>query len=120
MNYLSSNGFRVVMNVRATSSDVKAAAETATTSVILFSGHGNEEAFYDWDESPVDYKVFEKASPSLYQIIISACHSRQALDANYVIPKRIKTFGWSELTNSTELLAFLVSDSWTGLERGIQ
>lgn len=118
MNYLSSTGFRVVMNFRATGEDLKLAAETATSSVILFSGHGNKTAFYDWDEKPVDFKVFEKASKSVYQFILSACEGRIALNDNYVVPKRIQTYAWEGLTNSTELINFLVGDSWTGLERG--
>lgn len=118
MNYLSSNGFRVVMNVRATGADLKLAAESPTSSVLLFSGHGNKTAFYDWDEKPVDYKVLEKASKSVYQFILSACEGRIALDDNYVVPKRIQTYAWSGLTNSTELIDFLVGDSWTGFERG--
>ncbi|MES2525531.1 MAG: hypothetical protein V4598_00530 [Bdellovibrionota bacterium] len=118
MNYLSSTGFRVIMNFRSTGEDLKLAAESATSSVILFSGHGNKTAFYDWDEKPVDFKVFEKASKSLYQFILSACEGRVAMDDNYVIPKRIQTYGWTGLTNSTELINFLVGDSWTGLERG--
>lgn len=118
MNYLSNTGFRVVMNFRATGADLKIAAETASSSVILFSGHGNKTAFYDWDGKPVDYKVFEKVSKSVYQFILSACEGRIALDDNYVVPKRIQTYAWEGLTNSTELITFLVGDSWTGLERG--
>lgn len=118
MNYLSSNGFRVVMNVRATGADLKLAAESPTSSVLLFSGHGNKTAFYDWDEKAVDYKVLEKASKSVYQFILSACEGRIALDDNYVVPKRIQTYAWTGLTNSTELIDFLVGDTWTGFERG--
>lgn len=118
MNYLSSNGFRVVMNVRATGIDLKLAAESPTSSVLLFSGHGNKIAFYDWDGKAVDYKVLEKASKSVYQFILSACEGRIALDDNYVVPKRIQTYAWTGLTNSTELIEFLVGDSWTGFERG--
>ncbi len=118
MNYLSSNGFRVVMNVRATGEDLKLAAMSPTSSVLLFSGHGNKTAFYDWNEKAVDYKVLEKASKSVYQFILSACEGRIALDDNYVVPKRIQTYAWTGLTNSTELIDFLVGDTWTGFERG--
>lgn len=118
MNYLSSNGFRVVMNFRSTGEDLMLAAASPTSSVLLFSGHGNKTAFYDFDEKPVDFKVLEKASKSVYQFILSACEGRIALDDNYVIPKRIQTYAWTGLTNSTELINFLVGDSWTGFERG--
>ncbi len=118
MNYLSSKGFRVIMNVRSTGADLKSAAQSPTASVLLFSGHGNKTAFYDYDGKPVDFKVLETVSKSVYQFILSACEGRIALDANYVIPKRIQTYAWRGLTNSTELIDFLVGDSWTGFERG--
>lgn len=120
MNYLSSKGFRVIMNVRATGEDLRLAAQSPTASVLLFSGHGNKKAFYDWDGRPVDFKVLENASKSVYQFILSACEGRIALDANYVIPRRIQTYAWRNLTNSTELIEFLVGDSWTGFERGVE
>lgn len=118
MNYLSDNGFRVVMNFRSTGEDLRSAAASATSSVLLFSGHGNKTAFYDFDGKPVDFKVLEKANKSVYQFILSACEGRIALDDNYVIPKRIQTYAWRGLTNSTELVEFLVGNDWTGFERG--
>ena len=118
MNYLSNSGFRVVMNFRSTGEDLKMAAASPTSSVLLFSGHGNKKAFYDYDGKPVDYDVLEKASRSVYQLILSACEGRIALDNYYVVPKRIRTYAWTGLTNSTELLEFLAGDSWTGFERG--
>lgn len=113
MNYLSSNGFRVVMNFRATGEDLRLAAASSATSAILFSGHGNVEGFYDFEGKKVDYKVFEKASPTVYQFVLSACHGRQALNDYYVVPKTMKTLAWDDFTNSTQLINYLAGDNWS-------
>lgn len=113
MDYLSSNGFRVVMNFRATGEDLKLAVETPSTSVVLFSGHGNPKGFYDWNGNKVDYQVLENALPNVYQFILSSCHGRLALDDYYFVPKTMKTWAWRDLTNATELVEFLVSDKWS-------
>lgn len=116
MNYLASKDFRVVMNVRSTGEDLKEAAKSNTTSVILFSAHGSTESFFDYNGAAVPYDVFTEKAPNVYQFILSACYGRVALDKNYVIPKDLYTLSWSGLTNSTEMIEYLVSEKWTGYE----
>ncbi len=112
MNFLSDSGYRVIMNVRATGAHLKAAAESATTTVLIFSGHGNTSGFYDWEDKKVDYNVLANASKSVKLFILGACYGRIALDSVYVVPKRIKTHSWEGETDSDELIDFLMSKSW--------
>lgn len=116
MNYLSKKDFRVIMNVVATGEDLKEAFASSTSSVVLFSSHGNNKYFYDFNHQPVATDVFESRAANVYQFILSACNGAVALRTNYVVPEDLKVFAWEGLTNSTELLNFLVGDTWTGFE----
>lgn len=115
MNYLSELNFRVIMNVRSTSTDLAAALKSPTSSVVLYSSHGNEKGFYDFNLDMVPYTIFEKLGPKLYQFILSACYGTYALEY-YKVPEKLYTISWSGLTTATELVQYLKSDEWTGLE----
>lgn len=116
MNYLSQKDFRVVLNVRSTSEDLADAFASPTASVVLFSSHGNTTYFYDFNHNPVPTDIFKNRASNVYQFILSSCHGAQALRKNYVVPSDLKVFAWEGLTNPTELVNFLVGDSWTGME----
>lgn len=116
MNYLNGKDFRVILNVRSTGADLKDAMTSDTSSVVLFSSHGNKEAFYDFNHQAVDFNVLANKSKSVYQFILSACNGLVALRANYVIPDDLQVYSWEGLTNSTELHNFLIGDSWSGFE----
>ena len=116
MNYLAQKDFRVILNVRSTGADLEDALSSETSSVVLFSSHGNESAFYDFNHNAIDYNVFANKSKSVYQFILSACYGAIALNKNYVMPDDLKVYAWKGLTNSTELQTFLMSKDWSGLE----
>ncbi|MBK22802.1 MAG: hypothetical protein CME70_02260 [Halobacteriovorax sp.] len=113
MNYLSDKGFRVMMNVKAKVAHLEAAINSVDTSLIMWSSHGNTHSFYDYAGNAVPYDIFKNAHENLYQFVLSACYGRKALNANYSIPSHIKTWAWSGLTNSTEFISFLLSDTWS-------
>lgn len=115
MNYLSLKNFRVVMNVRSTADDLADALSSETSSVVLYSSHGNRNAFYDFNLNPIPADIFSHRAANVYQVIISACYSMQALK-NYEVPEDLKVFSWYGLTNPTELVNFLVGDDYTGFE----
>ncbi|MCO4795579.1 MAG: hypothetical protein KC493_17810 [Bacteriovoracaceae bacterium] len=116
MNYLSDKGFRVMMNVKSKVAHIEEAVKSADTSLIMWSSHGNKSAFYDYDSKKVPFGIFNNAHKNLYQFVLSACHGRVALNKNYSVPSHIKTWAWSELTNSTEFIKFLVSDKWSAFD----
>jgi hypothetical protein len=116
MNYLAQKEFRVIINVKSTSDDLADALASKSASVVLFSSHGNKGAFYDFNHEAIPTNIFESRSANVYQFILSACYGSIALKDNYVVPEDLKVFAWKDLTNSTELLNFLVSNNWTGLE----
>ena len=113
MNYLSDKGFRVMMNVKAKVAHLEAAVASVDTSLIMWSSHGNKHSFYDYESKPVPYGIFNNAHENLYQFVLSSCHGRLALEANYSVPSHMKTWAWKGLTNSTEFISFLLSDSWS-------
>ncbi|MFT6071431.1 MAG: hypothetical protein ACJAT2_001610 [Bacteriovoracaceae bacterium] len=117
MNYLSDAGFRVMMNVKAKVAHLEAAIDSVDTSLIMWSSHGNKHSFYDYNSKPVPYDIFKNAHEGLYQFVLSSCHGRLALDANYSVPKRIKTWAWKGLTNSSEFISFLLSDTWSAKKK---
>ena len=112
MNYVSKLKYRVMINVQATSEHLRLASEDEETSVILWSSHGNKKGFYDYNGERVPYDVFKNKSKSFYQLVLSSCEGRIALNDNY-ITKGLKTWAWEGLTNSTELKNFLVSETWS-------
>ena len=118
MNYVTKLKFRVMINVQATAEHLKLAASDEETSVILWSSHGNKKAFYDYNGNPGPYDIFKTKSKNFYQLILSSCEGRIALDNNY-ITTGLKTWAWSGLTNSTELKQFLVSDKWSAQDGAI-
>ena len=115
MNYLNELNFRVILNVRSTSADLATALQSPTSSVVLYSSHGNETGFYDFNAAMVPYDIFKKLGPKLYQFILSACYGTLALEY-YKVPESLYTLSWSDLTTSTHLKDYLLSDDWTGFE----
>lgn len=115
MNYLSDKGFRVVMNTKTRGSQLKEIVETEGVSVVIFSAHGNNSGFYDFNGSRVAYDLFTNKARSLYQFILSACYGTESR-GNYNVPSDMIMYTWRGLTNSSDLEALLMSDSWTGLE----
>jgi hypothetical protein len=115
MNYLATQKFRVLINVNATAEHLKLAAQDSNTSVILWSSHGNQDGFYDYNNQKVPYDIFKTKSSSFYQFILSACYGRIALNKHYE-HKDLQTWAWSGLTTTLELKAFLVSDKWNAFQ----
>ena len=115
MNYLNELNFRVILNVRSTSADLATALQSPTSSVVLYSSHGNDTGFYDYNSTMVPYNVFKNVGPKLYQFILSACYGSLALEY-YKVPEALYTLSWSGLTTSTQLKDYLLSSDWTGLE----
>ena len=114
MNYLSDLGFRVVMNTKTLEKHVREAVETEGVSVILYSGHGNETGFYDFNKKRISYEIFANKARSVYQFILAACYGTEARHL-YNQPSDLMLFTWSGLTNSTDLEHFIMG-KWTGLE----
>ncbi len=114
MNYLSSRNFRVMINVQATTEHLKAAVSDENTSVILWSSHGNKEAFYDYNGNAVPKDIFKNKSKNFYQFILSSCEGKIAL-SKYQF-SGIKTWAWEGMTNSNQLKRFLLSDKWSALD----
>lgn len=114
MNYLSSKKFRVVMNTKALSADLAEALASKTSSVVVYSSHGNERRFYDFDYDPIPTDIFKNRSGNVYQFVLSACYGSYAL-RNYNVPRDLYVYSWPDLTNSEELLNFLVSDEYSAL-----
>lgn len=114
MNYLSNQKFRVVMNTRAISADLAEALASRTSSVVVYSSHGNERRFYDFDSNAIPTDIFKNRASNVYQFVLSACYGSYAL-RNYNVPRDLYVYSWPDLTNPEELLNFLVSDEYSAL-----
>ncbi len=115
MNYLAAQKFRVLINVNATAEHLRLAAQDSNTSIILWSSHGNQTGFYDYNNQRVPNDIFRNRSASFYQFILSTCYGRIALN-NYYEHSGLETWAWTGLTTSKELQAFLVSDKWNAYQ----
>ncbi len=115
MNTMARRRFRVVMDTRATIRSFRDAVETQGNSVVLFSGHGNETGFYDWQGRRAPYNIFARKAPSVYQVILAACFSREALPL-YNPPEDLRVYTWSGETNTDHMFRLLQNGRWTGLE----
>ncbi len=114
MNYLSDMGFRVVMNTKTLEKHVREAVETEGVAVVLYSGHGNQTGFYDFNKKRISYDIFANKARSVYQFILAACYGSEARPL-YNAPSDLMMFTWSGLTNSTDLERFIMGN-WSGLE----
>lgn len=114
MNYLSNQKFRVVMNTRAISADLADALASRTSSVVVYSSHGNERRFYDFDSNAIPTDIFKNRASNVYQFVLSACYGSYAL-RNYNVPRDLYVYSWPDLTNPEEMLNFLVSDEYSAL-----
>jgi hypothetical protein len=114
MNYLSDMGFRVVMNTKTLEKHVREAVETEGVAVVLYSGHGNQTGFYDFNKKRISYDIFANKARSVYQFILAACYGYEARPL-YNAPSDLMMFTWSGLTNSTDLERFIMGN-WSGLE----
>lgn len=115
MGYLSSLNYRVMINVQATTQHLKLASQDPDTSVILWSSHGNKQGFYDYNGAKVPYDIFKDKSSNFYQLLLSSCEGRIALN-NHYNTYGLRTYAWEGLTDSTELKNFIVSDKWSAKE----
>lgn len=114
MNYLSDKGFRVVMNTKTLEKHVREALETEGVSVVLYSGHGNQTGFYDFNKTRISYDIFTNKARSVYQFILAACYGTEAR-SKYSPPLDMIMYTWSGLTTSSDLERFIMG-SWSGLE----
>lgn len=107
--------FRVTLNLTASVEDLKSALSNKNPTIIVWTSHGNEEAFYDFNQVKVPYKIFSKASPSVYQFVLTACNGFTALQKNYLAhaPKTMKHWGWQRLVyHPTDVKEFFSNNDW--------
>lgn len=107
--------FRVTMNLTASVQDLKNALSNKNPTIIVWSSHGNTEAFYDFNQVKVPFNIFSKASPSVYQFILTSCNGFTALQNNYLkhMPKTIKYWGWERLVyHPSDVKTFFSANDW--------
>ncbi|MFS4460238.1 hypothetical protein [Bdellovibrio sp. HCB2-146] len=121
VDYLSRRRMRVTVNLHAGTADLRTVLQNIRPTVIIWSSHGNDEFFYGSNGEAIPHGIFKNASPSVYQFILSACYGRLAMDNFYLkdLPpgNDMLTVGWSGLTNSGEMMSYLMSDRWDMYER---
>lgn len=121
VDYLSRRRMRVTVNLNAGPADLRAVLQNTRPTIVIWSSHGNDEFFYGSNGEAIPHGIFKNASPSVYQFILSACYGRLALDNYYLkdLPAEndMLTVSWKEVTNSGEMMSYLMSDRWDMYER---
>lgn len=115
MDYLSNQNFRVILHSKASTENLREALLSPTVSVILYSAHGNESAFYDYNKNPVPYDIFENVSPSLYQFVLSSCYGTEAL-RNYRLARKFLIYSWSGTIDADVTINWMASDKWSAFD----
>lgn len=105
--------FRIQINLRATVRDLRAALRNDRPTILYWTSHGNKQGFFDSQSILVPYNVFEKTSSNIYQLILTSCDGRQALDENYKIPKSLYSWAWSSAVYRENVNEFINSNSWS-------
>jgi len=108
--------FRTTINLVASVTDLKAALKNTRPTIVVWTSHGNESFFYDFNQIRVPYNVFKDTSPSVYQLILTSCNGFTAIQNGYkkYIPPTLKYWGWERLVyHPTDLKAHLSSNDWT-------
>ncbi len=92
--------FRVTINLVASIDDLKIALANNRPTIIVWTSHGNQQSFYDFNQVPVPSTIFKDASPSVYQFHLASCEGYQAIQNKYLphIPKTMKHWAWQTLT----------------------
>lgn len=108
--------FRVTINLVASVEDLEATLQSTRPTIITWVSHGNQHGFYDFNSVRVPYKIFQKASPSIYQLILTSCHGSQAMQNHYdkFRPVTLKYWAWDSFVyHDTDVKSFLAGDSWS-------
>lgn len=116
-NRLSKLGFRTTVKMTASTADMIESLQATRPTIVVWTGHGNQQGIYDsYDRLPHD--VFKKASPMVYQMIITSCFGRIALNEYYkgTVPSTMKTWGWDRLVYAADLGNFMKSADWSPLD----
>ena len=120
VDYLSKRHMRVTVNLQANTSDLLAVFKSDRPSLVIWSSHGSEEYFFGANGEQIPHSVFKYVSKSVYQFILSSCYGRKALDNFYLnaLPatSSLLTRGWEGLTNSEDMIKYLMSDAWDMFE----
>lgn len=120
VDYLSKRHMRVTVNLQANTSDLLAVFKSDRPSLVIWSSHGSEEYFFGANGEQIPHSVFKYVSKSVYQFILSSCYGRKALDNFYLkeLPATasLLTRGWDGLTNSEDMIKYLMSDAWNMFE----
>jgi hypothetical protein len=107
--------FRTTINLVASVSDLKTALKNTRPTIIVWTSHGNESFFYDFNQIRVPYDVFKDTSPSVYQLILTSCNGFTAIQNGYkkYIPGTLKYWAWERLVyHPSDLQARLSSQDW--------
>jgi hypothetical protein len=101
---------RVVINMMATTLDLKKALQATRPTFLIWSGHGGENGFaYDASQALIPADTYKNMSPMIYKYVHATCHGDKALE-NYKFNAKISKY-WTGLTGSDDLKDYMDSTS---------
>lgn len=111
--WLSSLGFRTIMNPHARVSDLQEAIANPNTTAIIWSGHALPSGVIkDKGEALIPTDIFNSAvGPRLKLVVLSNCVGNCTLQT-YKFADQIKTKHWEGKTETFDLFAYLTSNDF--------
>jgi len=113
--------FRATINLVASVDDLSAALKNTRPTIIVWTSHGDEQGFYDFNQVRVQNTIFKNASPTVYQFILTSCNGSQAIQNSYkpYIPKTMMYWSWNSLVYHPSYLGNLLNSTanpWSPFE----
>lgn len=110
------NGFRLFIRRSTSTSELRAAVQNPRTTVIIWSGHGNQNGYiFDNRSSVIPTDIFTRnASPRLSLLVLSACYG-ECVTRRYPTPSFVEQIHWKGRTNTKSFFYFLNGERFYNL-----
>lgn len=108
--------FKTTINLVASVTDLRAALKNNKPTIIMWTSHGNDHHFYDFNQIQVPDNILKDASPMVYQVLLTSCHGFLAFNNTYKkhAPNNLWVYGWDRIVwHPGDVKRFFDDKSWT-------
>lgn len=111
--WLSTNGFRAIINPAAVIKDVRDAVKSIDVRGIIWSSHGSEDGeIFDKNDQALPRNIFSyKASPRLRHFVLGDCYGERVANF-YSFPAEAGVHHWVGEITSDDFFNYLKSSKW--------
>lgn len=107
--------FKTTINLVASVTDLRAALKNNKPTIIMWTSHGNDHHFYDFNQIQVPDNIFKDTSPMVYQVLLTSCHGLLAFEKTYKkhTSKHLWVTGWNRIVwHPGDVKNYFDSSSW--------